>query len=228
MEDKGIGRPATYAATVMNIVNRAYVVKEAKNLVPTDLGVKVTEYLEEYFKNLMNVKFTAEMEEHLDEIEFNKRKWRDVIRQFYIDFDAQLKEAYVSKSLKEEAEISDIVCEKCGGNMVYRNGKFGKFLACQNFPGCKNTKNIDEQDNSDLGLCPKCNSELHLKHSKKGKAFYGCSNYPKCDFASWDKPLNRNCPKCNQQLYLHKTNKGENVYCNNKECNYIELSEDNQ
>jgi len=227
MEDKGIGRPATYAATVMNIVNRDYVKKEAKNLVPTELGFKVTEYLEEYFKNLMNVKFTAEMEEHLDEIEFNKRKWRDVIRQFYIDFDNQLKNAYVSKSLKEEAEVSDIVCEKCGGQMVYRNGKFGRFLACQNFPGCKNTRNIEEEDNSDLGLCPKCNSQINFKHSKKGKAFYGCSNYPKCDFASWDKPLNRNCPNCNGQLYLHKTNKGQDIYCNNKDCKYIELTENN-
>lgn len=227
MEDKGIGRPATYANTVMTIINRAYVVKEAKNLVPTELGFQVTEYLEEYFKNLMNVKFTANMEEQLDEIEFNKRKWREVVKEFYDDFSVQLNNAYLtSKSMKQEAEHSGIICSKCGGEMVYREGKFGKFLACSNYPSCKNTQNLDEEVPQDLGKCPKCGEALSVKKSKKGKIFYSCSNYPKCDFASWDEPLIDLCPKCGQQLYKHKTAKGQEIFCNNKDCNYIKSKDE--
>ena len=164
MEDKGIGRPATYANTVMTIINRAYVAKEAKNLVPTELGFQVTEYLEEYFKNLMNVKFTANMEEQLDEIEFNKRKWREVVKEFYDDFSIQLNNAYLtSKSIKQEAEHSGIICSKCGGEMVYREGKFGKFLACSNYPSCKNTQNLDDEVPQDLGKCPKCGGVVNIK-----------------------------------------------------------------
>lgn len=222
MEDKGIGRPATYANTVMTIINRAYVAKEAKNLVPTELGFQVTEYLEEYFKNLMNVKFTANMEEQLDEIEFNKRKWREVVKEFYDDFSIQLNNAYLtSKSIKQEAEHSGIICSKCGGEMVYREGKFGKFLACSNYPSCKNTQNLDDEVPQDLGKCPKCGGVVNIKRSKKGKIFYGCSNYPNCDFASWDEPLIDVCPKCGQQLFKHKTAKGEEVFCNNKDCNFV-------
>ena len=226
MEDKGIGRPATYANTVMTLVNRIYVVKEAKNLVPTELGFQVTEYLEEYFANLMNVQFTADMEEKLDEIEFNKRKWRQVIQEFYLDFNEHLNNAYInSKSLKPEAEASGISCSKCGGEMVYREGKFGRFLACSNFPSCKNTQNLDNEIPEDLGVCPKCQSELSVKKSKKGKVFYGCTNYPQCDFASWDMPLKETCPKCNNILYKHKTAKSEEIFCNNKDCNYVKPKE---
>ncbi len=226
MEDKGIGRPATYANTVMTIVNRAYVIKDAKNLVPTELGFQVTEYLEEYFKNLMNVKFTADMEEKLDDIEFNKRKWREVVKEFYDDFSVQLNNAYLtSKSMKQEAEHSGIMCSKCGGEMVYREGKFGKFLACSNYPSCKNTQNLDNEVPDDLGLCPKCQKPLAMKRSKKGKIFYGCTGYPECDFASWDEPLKELCPKCGKQLYKHKTAKGEEIFCNDKDCNYIKPKE---
>lgn len=222
MEDKGIGRPATYAATVMTILNREYVVKENKNLVPTELGVSVTEFLEKYFDNLMNVKFTALMEEQLDEIEFDRRKWQDVVSEFYLDFEEQLKNAYIqSKSLKTEAEASGITCSKCGGMMVYRDGKFGRFLACSNYPSCKNTQNVETEPPADLGSCPKCGGTINVRMSKKGTVFYGCSNYPNCDFASWDMPLKDKCPKCNGQLYKHETQHSVNIYCNNKECKYV-------
>jgi len=227
MEDKGIGRPATYAATVMTILNREYVVKDNKNLVPTELGVSVTEFLEKYFDNLMNVKFTALMEEQLDEIEFDRRKWQDVVSEFYMDFDEQLRNAYIkSKSLKTEAEASGITCNKCGGMMVYREGKFGKFLACSNYPSCKNTQNVEAEPPVDLGNCPKCGGQVNVRMSKKGTVFYGCSNYPNCDFASWDMPLKDNCPKCGQQLYKHETQHNINIYCNNKECKYVKPKED--
>ena len=221
MEEKGIGRPATYASTIMTLLNRDYVVKEEKNLVPTELGEKVTEYLEKYFANLMNVKFTAEMEEHLDEVEFKGKKWEDIVDEFYKDFIVHLNEAERnSESMKGEPEPTGAVCEKCGALMVYREGKFGKFIACSNYPSCKNTQNIEQEEiPEELGDCPICNSQLQVKRSKKGKVFYGCSNYPKCTFASWDIPLKEKCSKCGQSMYKHVTAKSEKIYCANKECN---------
>jgi len=220
MEDKGIGRPATYASTIMTLLNRDYIVKEEKNLTPTELGVKVTEYLEKYFANLMNIKFTAEMEEHLDEVEFKGKKWEDIVDEFYKDFIVHLNEAEIhSESMKEAAQPSGIICDKCGAMMVYRESKFGKFIACSNYPSCKNTLNINKDETpAELGCCPTCNSALQVKRSKKGNVFYGCSNYPKCTFASWDMPLNEKCEKCGQQLYKHQTAKSEKIYCANKEC----------
>ena len=220
MEDKGIGRPATYASTIMTLLNREYVVKEEKNLVPTELGEKVTEYLEKYFANLMNIKFTAEMEEHLDEVEFKGKKWEDIVDEFYKDFIVHLNEAEVnSESMKGEAQPSGIICSKCGGMMVYREGKFGKFLACSNYPSCKNTQNIQEDEApEDMGNCPMCNSPLQIKRSKKGDKFYGCSNWPKCNFAHWDMPLKEKCEKCGQPMYKHITPRSEKIYCANKEC----------
>ncbi|MBQ8430486.1 MAG: topoisomerase DNA-binding C4 zinc finger domain-containing protein, partial [Clostridia bacterium] len=132
-----------------------------------------------------------------------------------------------SKSLKPQAEPSGITCEKCGGEMVFREGKFGKFLACSNFPSCKNTQALDQDAPQDLGVCPKCSSTIVIRHSKKGKTFYGCSKYPTFDFESWDMPLNTVCPQCSQALYKHITPKGEQIYCNNKECNYVKPKEEN-
>lgn len=220
MEDKGIGRPATYASTIMTLLNRDYVVKEERNLVPTELGEKVTAYLEKYFANLMNIKFTAEMEEHLDEVEFKGKKWEDIVDAFYKDFIVQLNEAELhSESMKGEAQPSGIICSKCGGMMVYREGKFGKFLACSNYPSCKNTQNINEDViPEEMGNCPVCNAPLQIKRSKKGDKFYGCSNWPKCNFASWDMPLKEKCSKCGQPMYKHITQKSERIYCANKEC----------
>ena len=220
MEDKGIGRPATYAATIMTLLTREYVVKETKNLVPTELGEKVVEYLEKYFANLMNIKFTAEMEEQLDEVEFNGKRWEDIVDEFYKDFIVHLNEAErTSESMKGEAEPSGHICSKCGALMVYREGKFGKFIACSNYPSCKNTLNINQDEApEDIGPCPLCGSDMQVKRSKKGDKFYGCSNWPKCNFAHWDMPLSVKCTKCGQQLYKHIGPKSEKIYCANKEC----------
>ncbi len=220
MEEKGIGRPATYAATIMTLLTREYVVKETKNLVPTELGEKVVEYLEKYFANLMNIKFTAEMEEQLDEVEFNGKRWEDIVDEFYKDFIVHLNEAErTSESMKGEAEPSGHICSKCGALMVYREGKFGKFIACSNYPSCKNTLNINQDETpEDIGPCPTCGSPMQVKRSKKGDKFYGCSNWPKCNFAHWDMPLKEKCEKCGQQLYKHIGPKSEKIYCANKEC----------
>ena len=220
MEDKGIGRPATYAATIMTLLNRDYVVKDSKNLVPTELGEKVTEYLEKYFANLMNVKFTADMEEQLDDVEFKGKLWETIVDEFYKDFIVHLNEAErSSESMKGEAQPSGHICEKCGAMMVYREGKFGKFIACSNYPSCKNTLNINQDPTpEEMGPCPTCGSALQVKRSKKGDKFYGCSNWPKCNFAHWDMPLKEKCEKCGQPMYKHISPKSEKIYCANKEC----------
>lgn len=224
MEDKGIGRPATYAATILTILNRNYIEKEGKFLVPTDLGVQVTDFLEKYFTDLMNIEFTADMEKNLDEVEFGKMNWRQLVDDFYWDFEKKLMEAYkTSENVKLEPNKSGIKCDKCGGEMVYREGKFGKFLACSNFPVCKNTMNIAKDDNNEKkGLCPKCGGVVTLKKSKKGKSFFGCNNYPNCDFMSWYLPTDKRCPKCGEQLYLKTTQEGSILKCQKRGCTYSE------
>ena len=227
METQGIGRPSTYANTITTLLNREYIKKnEKRQLIPTDLGVQVTEYLEEYFKDIMNVKFTAEMETKLDEVEEEKIKWQDIVDQFYKGFEKELEVASKQSGVampKSEPIPSDIKCEKCGAMMVYRDGKYGKFLACSNFPQCKNTKNIPNQnDVLDKGVCPKCGGVVSAKHSKRGKLFFGCDNYPKCDYISWDLPLSEKCPKCASQLYLRISARGKRtILCVNKGCNYV-------
>lgn len=227
MEAQGIGRPSTYAATIMTLFNRKYVQNEKNAIVPTELGVQVTDYLEEYFKTAMNIKFTADMEKQLDEVEEGNVKWQDIVRDFYTDFSKQLD--YASKQSgvtlpKSEPVPSDIKCEKCGAMMVYREGKFGKFLACSNFPQCKNTKNIAEAKNkiTETGKCPKCDGVVSAKYSKRGKLFFGCDNYPKCDFISWDLPLDEKCPKCGAYLNKKFSARGKtSVVCSNKGCTYV-------
>lgn len=226
MEVQGIGRPATYAATVMTLFNRDYIKTEKKALVPTELGVQVTEYLEEYFKDVMNIKFTADMEKQLDDVELGKIKWEDIVDVFYKEFKEHLDYAgkQMGVTIKSEPIPSDIKCDKCGSMMVYRDGKFGKFLACSNFPQCKNTRNINQPTNNitDTGLCPKCKGVVSAKYSKRGKLFFGCDNYPKCDYISWDLPIPYACPKCNAQLYKKYSAKGQvSIICNNKGCTYV-------
>ena len=226
MEVQGIGRPATYAATVMTLFTRDYIKTEKKSLVPTELGVQVTKYLEEYFKNIMDIKFTAEMETQLDSVELGKHKWQEIVDVFYKDFNQQVE--YASQQMgvsmpKAQPEPSDIKCEKCGSMMVYREGKFGKFLACSNFPQCKNTKNINEPENkiTETGICPKCNGVVSAKYSKRGKLFFGCDKFPKCDYISWDLPLSEKCPKCNSGLFKKYSRGKETIVCNNKGCTYV-------
>ncbi len=227
MEVQGIGRPATYAATVMTLFNRDYIKTEKKALVPTELGVQVTKYLEEYFQNIMNIKFTAEMEEQLDNVELGKVKWQDIVDGFYKDFHTQME--FASKQMgvsmpKPAPTPSDIKCDKCGSMMVYRDGKFGRFLACSNFPTCKNTKNINQPVNQveEKGKCPKCGGVVSAKYSKKGKLFFGCDNYPNCDYISWDLPLEEKCPTCQSNLFKKFPAKGgTQIICNNKGCTYV-------
>ena len=225
MEVQGIGRPSTTASTIMTLFNREYIATEKKSIVPTELGVQVTEYLEEYFKNVMNVKFTAEMEKQLDDIAEGHKKWQDTVEEFYETFEKQLNFAseHMGVSVPKSApEPSDIKCEKCGAMMVYREGKFGRFLACSNFPQCKNTKNINENNVTEKGICPKCNGVVSAKYSKKGKLFFGCDNYPKCDYISWDLPIEEKCPMCGNKLFKKFGPKGKvSIVCNNKGCTYV-------
>ncbi len=227
MEVQGIGRPATYASTVMTLFNREYIKTEKKYLVPTELGVQVTEYLEEHFKNVMDIKFTADMEKQLDDVELGKVKWQDIVDNFYKDFSKQLDIASkeIGSTIKSAPEPSDIKCDKCGAMMVYRDGKFGRFLACSNFPQCKNTKNINQPQSqvTETGICPKCGGVVSAKYSKRGKLFFGCDNFPKCDYISWDLPLEKKCPKCGANLFKKFGAKGKtSVVCNNKGCTYVE------
>lgn len=225
MEVQGIGRPSTTASTIMTLFNREYIATEKKSIVPTELGIQVTEYLEEYFKNVMNVKFTAEMEKQLDDIAEGHKKWQDTVEEFYETFEKQLNFAseHMGVSVPKSApEPSDIKCEKCGAMMVYREGKFGRFLACSNFPQCKNTKNINENNVTEKGICPKCNGVVSAKYSKKGKLFFGCDNYPKCDYISWDLPIEEKCPMCGNKLFKKFGPKGKvSIVCNNKGCTYV-------
>lgn len=227
MEVQGIGRPATYAATIMTLYNREYIVKEKKTIVPTDLGVQVTKYLEEYFADVMNVKFTADMEKQLDEVEIGKVQWQDIVDNFYKGFSQHLE--YASRQMgvsmpKAAPEPSDYKCEKCGSMMVYRDGKFGRFLACSNFPQCKNTKNLNQTTTpaiNETGVCPKCKGMVAAKYSKRGKLFFGCDNYPNCDYISWDLPLEEKCPQCGAGLFKKFSAKGQvSILCNNKGCTY--------
>ena len=226
LDEKGIGRPATFAATVMTIASRGYTEKkDNKFIVPTELGIEVVDYLEKHVPDLMNIQFTAEMETKLDEIEDGGKRWQDTIKDFYGDFLGALSVAYHDSNSKKEVETSDIKCEKCGAMMVFRESKYGKFLACPNYPKCKNTKSVDAIEQKPIpqqqfkGKCPKCGGVVTAKVSKRGKVFFGCDNYPQCDFMSWELPIDQKCPHCAQSLYC-KVNKDklEAPHCINNDC----------
>ena len=219
LEESGIGRPSTYAPTIETIQKRNYVKLDQRRFVPTELGEIVNEQVTEYFPDIIDVAFTKEMEEQLDEIAEGKKGWIEVIDQFYKGFSPQVEKA---ESEMEKIEIKDepagIDCEKCGSPMVYKMGRYGKFMACSNFPECRNTKPIVKK----IGVsCPKCKEgEVIERKSKKGRIFYGCDKYPDCDFVSWDKPIGRDCPKC--EHYLVETRKGKNVKVKCSNCDYEE------
>ncbi|MFA9558096.1 type I DNA topoisomerase [Evansella sp. AB-rgal1] len=219
MEELGIGRPSTYAPTLDTIQRRGYVALEEKRFVPTELGEIVLELIEEFFPEILNVDFTAKMENDLDSIEDGKEQWVHVIDHFYHDFEKRLKKA---EEEMKEVEIKDEPagedCEKCGHEMVYKMGRFGKFMACSNFPDCRNTKAIVKE----VGVkCPQCHEgNVVERKSKKRRIFYGCDRYPECEFISWDKPIARKCPKCDHMLVEKKTKKGVNVQC--VHCDYKE------
>jgi len=223
MEEEGIGRPSTYAPTLSKIVSRNYVDKKGKYFIPTDLGKIVNELLNEYFPDVTDIEFTAQLEKRLDEIEEGKEKWQEILKDFYSDFKERLEEARENmKKVNMDIE-TDIKCDKCGRPMVIKHGRYGKFLACSGFPECKNTKPYLDKIGVD---CPKCeDGEVVKRKSKKGKTFYGCSNYPDCDFVSWDKPTNKKCPKCGSMMVeKYSKKRGKYYKCTNKECNILLLN----
>ena len=201
LDENGIGRPATYAPIVSNIEQRDYVTKISKAYAPTPLGEAVTDIMCEHFKKIVEIKFTAGMEEELDLVGDGKLPWVETIRKFYEDFEKTLKTAEEDmdgKRVKVPDEETDVVCELCGRKMVIKNGRFGKFLACPGYPECKNAKPIT----GDIkGACPVCDSKLVQRNTKKGKKFYGCASFPNCKFMTWDEPTAENCPTCGKTLF---------------------------
>ncbi len=215
LEKNGIGRPSTYAPTIGTIQERNYVQKnEAKRFQPTEMGVMVNDLLAEHFPAIVDVQFTARMEEDLDKIAEGERAWVPTIREFYEPFEKTLLEKYETVKKQTTDETTDEICEKCGKPMVIKHGRFGKFIACSGFPECRNTKRSSESSPA-IGIpCPKCGAEIIQKRTKRGKFFFGCSAYPTCDFALWDKPTGEKCPKCG----LLMVEKGKKVVCSDKEC----------
>lgn len=219
LEEYGIGRPSTYAATITTITSREYVKRDGKSLVPTELGEVSTKLMKERFPKIVNVKFTAQMEENLDMVENGKEEWVQLLDDFYGDFDKTLKKAKVDMEgvkiqLKEDE--TDIVCEKCGRKMVVKVGRYGKFIACPGYPECKNIKKYVEKTGV---TCPKCGGDVIIKHTKTKRIFYGCSNYPNCDFVSWNEPTNEKCPQCGEILYKKKGKKPV-LFCAKEGCGF--------
>lgn len=219
LEEKGIGRPSTFAPTIVTLLTRGYVVKEAKKLLVTELGIMTVDMLTEYFKGLINIGFTAQMEEKLDEVAEKKHTKDEVLSEFYGPFKKDLDHAGVAIPIVEiPLEVSNVPCDKCnnGTMMVIREGRFGKFLACPNFPKCRNTKPILHP----IGVkCPKCGADILERKSKTGKVFYGCERYPDCDYTTWDKPLNEECPECKHMMVEHvERNGSKRKFCSNPEC----------
>ncbi|AUJ77718.1 MULTISPECIES: type I DNA topoisomerase [Bacillus] len=219
LEELGIGRPSTYAPTLDTIQRRGYVALDNKRFVPTELGQIVLDLIMEFFPEIINVEFTAKMERDLDHVEDGQTEWVQIIDSFYSDFEKRVKKAEAEmKEVEIEPEYADEDCELCGSRMVYKMGRYGKFMACSNFPDCRNTKPIVKQ----IGVkCPKCHEgNIVERKSKKKRVFYGCDRYPDCDFVSWDKPIERKCPKCENMLVEKKLKKGIQVQC--VECDYKE------
>lgn len=216
LEELGIGRPSTYAPTITTIIARHYIAKENKNLYVTELGEAVNDIMKKAFPTIVDVNFTANMEALLDGVAEGEVKWKEVIRNFYPDLEEAVKAAEKElENVKIEDEVSDVVCELCGRNMVIKYGPHGKFLGCPGFPECRNTKPYYEK----IGVaCPKCGKEIVLKKTKKGRRYFGCENNPDCDFMSWQKPVARKCPQCGGYM----VEKGSKTVCADENCGYIE------
>jgi len=218
MEEKGVGRPSTYAATVSTIQDREYVIKQDKRLAPTPLGEIVTGLMVERFNDIIDVEFTANMESRLDAVEEGKQHWKELLAEFYADFSKELSEAETALEgvrLKVPEEETDEICELCGRNMVIKMGRFGKFLACPGFPDCKNAKPLVEKM---PGRCPKCGSTILKRKSKKGYAYYACEKGADCGFMTWDVPTAEDCPECGFTLFK-KSGKGRmKPFCINETC----------
>ncbi len=226
LEEKGIGRPSTYSPTISTILARGYVQKEQKFLFPTELGKIVNDIMKNHFKDIVDVMFTAQMEEKLDSVEAGNKKWLQIISDFFGPFDIACKEAENQiGNIEIPVEVTDIPCEKCGRLMVIKIGRYGKFLACPGFPECRNAKPIIEEAGVN---CPQCGGKVLNKKSKKGKRYLGCENNPKCNFMTWDKPANENCPLCGNFLVKKSSNKGKRVQlkCIKATCAYTKNVEE--
>ena len=224
LEEKGIGRPSTYAPTISTIMDREYVVKEGKNLRPTPLGEVVTGLMKDKFPDIVDTTFTAHMEEQLDEVEQGKVQWKQLLRDFYGEFDKELKQAEADldgERIKVPDEVSDVICPKCGRNLVYKSGRFGRFLACPGWPECDHTQPIVIEM---PGRCPKCGGKILKKTSKRGYAYYGCENNTnkdearRCDFMTWDVPVKDNCPACGHTLFKKSGRGFKKPFCINPDC----------
>lgn len=224
LEELGIGRPSTYAPTIATILNREYVEKSGSSLQPTELGILVTEILEANFAKLMDVDFTAKLENELDTIEEGEANWKEVVKESYEPFEEAIKEALENIEKVNMDVETDEICELCGSNMVIKYGRFGKFMACKNYPECKNTKPIVNK----IGVkCPKCGEgEIIVRKTKKGRVFYGCSKYPECDFIEWNKPVEEVCPECGSYMTEKVSKKGKKHICSNKECGFEKTIEE--
>ncbi|MGN0676714.1 MAG: type I DNA topoisomerase [Ruminococcus sp.] len=219
LEENGIGRPSTYAPTITTIISRLYVEHEGKQLKPTNLGEVTTDLMKEHFKNIVDYKFTAQMESNLDCIEHGEKDWVKTLDEFYSDFSDTLKkaeEAMEGKRVKVPDEETDEICEQCGKKMVIKYGPYGKFIACSGFPECKNTKKIIQETK---GNCPLCGKKILVKKSKKGRSFYGCEGFPECNFMTWNEPVEEKCPQCGNSLF-RKGRKNGKLVCEKPECGY--------
>ena len=222
LEEQGIGRPSTYAPTISTIIARHYVIKENKNLYISELGNAVNNIMMTAFPTIVDVKFTANMESLLDGVAEGTVEWKEIIRNFYPDLKVAIDEAEKElEHVKIEDEVTDVICDKCGRNMVIKYGPHGKFLGCPGFPECHNTKPYLEK----IGVaCPKCGKDVILKKTKKGRMFYGCEGYPECDFVSWQKPSDEKCPKCGGYMI----EKGSKLVCADETCGYVESKNDKE
>ena len=219
LEENGIGRPSTYAPTITTITSRMYVERDGKQLKPTVLGEVTTELMKDHFSNIVNAKFTANMETNLDDVEKGEKDWKATLKDFYEEFDATLAKAEVAmegKRVKIPSEETDVICDECGKNMVIKIGRFGKFLACPGFPECTNTKKIVQ---ATKGVCPLCGNTVIAQKSKKGRNFFGCEKYPECTFMTWNTPIEDKCPKCSSTLFK-KGGKAGKILCEKPGCGY--------
>ena len=225
LEENGIGRPSTYATTISTITAREYVTRENKTLKPTELGEVITKLMKEHFPKIVNIKFTAQVESELDEVEHGKEEWTQQLHTFYDEFSDTLKkakEAMDGVKIQLEEDKTDIICELCGRQMVVKTGRYGKFIACPGYPECKNIKKIINETGAE---CPKCGGRVIVKKTKKGRVFYGCKEYPNCDFVSWDEPSMEKCPQCGKTL-LKKKGKKPKLYCITPDCGYEKVEEE--
>jgi DNA topoisomerase-1 len=223
LEELGIGRPSTYAPIITTILSRGYVEREKKLLLPTELGKIVNDIMKNHFEDIVDVQFTSQMERKLDDVEEGSKSWDALIREFYEPFSKTLKEAEDKiGDIEIKDEETDIICEKCGRNMVIKMGRFGKFLACPGFPECRNTKAIVEEAGVN---CPKCEGKVLIKKTRKGRRYLGCENNPTCDFMTWNMASEEKCPKCGSFMMIKKSGKKETLICSNESCSYTKEGE---